>query len=174
VRAEHILLAVTGAQVPLACPVSAAAQDMQDPEQLWLQQNPFAQTPVEHSVLPLQNCPTPFLQSLSPEVHPVGQKPPGLPHPRWSEKATIPLFPGPEQARLQLHQTEYFREDPSKTTPSIHVDYLNHRGEGKQAAELIYYADASRMRQDGFEFRMYRPEVMDNWTDWNGEGDPPR
>ena len=100
--------------------------------------------------------------------------PPGLPHPKWNEKSRIPIFPGPQQARLQLHQTEYFREDPTKPTTSVHVDYLNHRGEGKEAAELIYYADAARMRQDGFQFRMYRREVMDNWSDWNGEGDPPR
>ena len=80
-------------------------------------------------------------------------------------------------AAKQLTQTEYFRADHSSIKPTVHFDYLNHRGEGtpiKQAAELIYFADAPQMQMDGFQFRRYKAAVMDNWTDWNGQGDPPR
>jgi len=55
-----------------------------------------------------------------------------------------------------------------------HFDYLNHRGFGKEAAEMIYYTRVSEMRAQGFEFRRYKPGVIDNWMDWNGSGDPPR
>jgi hypothetical protein len=102
--------------------------------------------------------------------------PPNFAHPRATDK-TVPLFPGPEIAKQQLTQTEYFRERPDAPTPTVHFDYLNHRGEGvprKQAAELIYFADALKMQQAGFQFRKYSRDVMDNWSDWNGEGDPPR
>jgi hypothetical protein len=102
--------------------------------------------------------------------------PPGLPHPRANDKR-IPLFPGERAAAQQLNTTEYFREDPRAPNSHVHIDYLNHRGEGtprKQAAELIYFADAFKIRQMGFEFRMYSRDVLDNWLDWNGEGDPPR
>jgi hypothetical protein len=99
--------------------------------------------------------------------------PPRLPHPRANDKS-VPIFPGAAQAAFQLGQTEYFRDNPALAGPNPHVDYLNHRGEGKEAAELIYYADAYKMKTGGFQFRMYRPEVMDNWIDWTGEGDPPR
>lgn len=99
--------------------------------------------------------------------------PAGLAHPLANTKS-IPMFPGPAKARIQLDQTEYFREDPRKPNSNMHFDYLNHRGEGKEAAELLYFADASKMRSDGFEFRQYQRHVMDNWADWNGQGDPPR
>jgi hypothetical protein len=99
--------------------------------------------------------------------------PRGLAHPRANDKR-IPLFPGPQIARTQLNQTEYFREDPTKPTPTIHFDYLNHRGEGKEAAELMLFADAMKLQADGFKFMKYAAAVMDNWTDWNGEGDPSR
>jgi hypothetical protein len=97
--------------------------------------------------------------------------PPGVPHPKAADNS-VPVFPGRDQARKELSQTEYFRE--VATTASIHLDYLNHRGEGKEKAELIYFADAAAMVQDGFRFRMYKRGVMDNWVDWGGEGDPPR
>jgi len=102
--------------------------------------------------------------------------PPGLDHPRASD-TSIPIFPGPLMAAKQLTQTEYFRADHSSIKPTVQFDYLNHRGEGtpvKQAAELIYFADAPQMQMDGFQFRRYKAAVMDNWTDWNGQGDPPR
>ena len=105
----------------------------------------------------------------------------GRAHPRAQDRS-IPVVPGPEQARLQLSQTEYFRQAmpaPSDKRPNeidheTRFDYLNHRGEGKQAAELILYARVSEMRQQGFEFRKYRANVLENWPDWNGMGDPPR
>jgi hypothetical protein len=97
--------------------------------------------------------------------------PPGVPHPQASNRA-IPVFPGNDKAQKELHQTEYFRE--VATTASMHLDYLNHRGWGKQKAELIYFADATTMVKDGFRFCMYKPGVLDNWVDWTGDGDPPR
>jgi hypothetical protein len=99
--------------------------------------------------------------------------PPRLAHPRANDK-NVPIFPGAQKAKFQIRETEYFREDPAIVTPHIHFDYLNHRGEGKEAAELIYFADAQKMQLEGFQFRMYKPEVRDNWFDWTGEGDPPR
>ena len=102
--------------------------------------------------------------------------PAGVDHPRASD-TKIPIFPGPVLASRQLTQTEYFRADHSERNPTMHFDYLNHRGEGlpvKQAAELIYFADAFEMQKAGFQYRLYSQGVLDNWTDWDGEGDPPR
>ena len=97
--------------------------------------------------------------------------PPGVPHPKAGD-SSIPSFPGREKARQEVNQTEYLRE--RATTNTMHLDYLNHRGEGKEKAELIYFADAVQMVKDGFRFCMYHPGVLDNWIDWNGQGDPPR
>lgn len=87
----------------------------------------------------------------------------------------IPVFPGPDIAKTQLHQTEYIRSRTS-TAPVCqqHIDYLNHRGYGKEMAELMYEADVQEMKDQRFEFRMYKPGVIDNWIDWNGMDDPPR
>lgn len=95
----------------------------------------------------------------------------GQDHPRATDKS-IPIFPGNDKAMLELNQTEYFRDAESQ--PDTHVDYLNHRGFGKEKAELMYFAGATEMRQQGFRFLMYAPGVLDNWKDWDGEGDPPR
>jgi hypothetical protein len=100
----------------------------------------------------------------------------GEEHPRIRD-TSIPIFPGPRIAAMQIAQTEYFRSDHSDIRPTVHFDYLNHRGEGrptKQAAELIYFADAPQMQLDGFQFRSYSPAVLDDWVDWDGLGDPPR
>jgi hypothetical protein len=107
--------------------------------------------------------------------------PPGITHPRARDKR-IPVFPGHDQARLQLNQTEYFRQEipgpevyhPNEIDCETHFDYLNHRGFGKERAELIYYTRVSEMRSQGFEFRMYKSGVLDNWLDWDGLGDPSR
>lgn len=102
--------------------------------------------------------------------------PPGQEHARASDPR-IPIFPGPQVAAMQLTQTEYFRADHSDMKPTVHFDYLNHRGQGtptKQAAELIYFADAPQMQKEGFQFRRYSSAVLDNWVDWDGVGDPPR
>ena len=101
----------------------------------------------------------------------------GVSHPKAYDKS-IPTFPGHEQARLQMGQTEYFRAATPTATSEInsetHFDYLNHRGFGKERAELIYYTRVSEMRAQGFDFRQYKDGVLDNWPDWNGTGDPPR
>jgi hypothetical protein len=95
--------------------------------------------------------------------------PPGITHPRARDKL-IPVFPGHDQARLQLNQTEYFRQEipgpevyhPNEIDCETHFDYLNHRGFGKERAELIYYTRVSEMRSQGFDFRMYKSGVL--WT----------
>jgi hypothetical protein len=46
--------------------VPASAQDWQVPAQPLLQQTPWAQNPVPHSVLPPQATPIPFLAQLPP------------------------------------------------------------------------------------------------------------
>jgi hypothetical protein len=107
--------------------------------------------------------------------------PPGAIHPRWNDKS-VPDFPGSDSAKWQLTVTEYFRgtvDEAGATTYraidlDTHFDYLNHRGEAKPLAELIYYANARQIQDDGFEFRMYAPHVLDNWLDWDGQGTPPR
>jgi hypothetical protein len=104
--------------------------------------------------------------------------PAGRPHPFASRTAWIPMLPNKEEAAKQLHQTEYFRDDPNQPNGHSHIDYLNHRGQGKPPkveAELIYYADAVAMQQNfGFEYRMYNEKVLDNWNDWDALGIPPR
>jgi hypothetical protein len=101
----------------------------------------------------------------------------GATHPKAYDR-TIPLFPGGVIAQTQLNQLEYVRSRVSQDhrgCPQTYIDYLNHRGEGnKQRAELIYYADTSEAELRPFEFRMYKPGVIDNWIDWNGSDDPPR
>jgi hypothetical protein len=111
--------------------------------------------------------------------------PPGLVHPLANQfrpptskdARLIPLFPGDAQATRERNQTKYFRVEPEPYGPvaslDVHFDYLNHRGEHKPAAELIMYASGPAMKKDGFQFKKYRPHVLDNWTDWDGTGDPP-
>jgi hypothetical protein len=97
--------------------------------------------------------------------------PPSVIHRKTLDKR-IPVFPGHDIAKKQLNQTEYIRTP--ETTPWPYIDYLNHRGFGKERAELMYHASAQKMEDEGFEFRMYKPGVIDNWIDWNGIDDPPR
>jgi hypothetical protein len=107
--------------------------------------------------------------------------PSGVPHllaNQWGISGGIPSFPGPAQAARELNQTRYFRDQPVAPIQSIwpHIDYLNHRGEGKpkkEKAELMFFADVQDMRRDGFQFRKYRKLVRDNWEGWDGTGDPP-
>ncbi len=112
--------------------------------------------------------------------------PAGVPHPKAISCAgnptprnvtPIPLFPGDPKARTELRQTRYFREYSPVVGPvqptSPHIDYLNHRGNGKENAELILFADAGEMKKLGFSFYKYNASVRENWSDWNGEGDPP-
>ena len=103
-----------------------------------------------------------------------------MPHPlapQCDKKGGIPLFPADaEQAKTELNQTKYFRDSPFGPVPSPwpHIDYLNHRGYGKEKAEIMYFADVQAMRNDKFEFRRYRKLVRDNWDRWDGSGDPPQ
>lgn len=107
--------------------------------------------------------------------------PPGATHPKAGDPA-IPLFPGNDVAKTQVYQTEYFRglspgsKDlrPNEADVDTHVDYLNHRGLGKEKAELIYYAAVRELKNLNLDFYKYKPGVLDNWKDWNGEGDLPR
>jgi hypothetical protein len=99
--------------------------------------------------------------------------PPTVEHPRAADRR-IPIFPGRVQAAKETFQTEYFRSGETEAVPVVHFDYLNHRGEGKEAAELMYFASADAMRREGFQYRMYKPGVTDNWREWNGDADPPR
>ncbi len=121
---------------------------------------------------------------------------PGALHPKWQDR-TIPDFPGNYPALDVFHQTEYFRgtTKPSKyqifgsvyaddnvTDPNlgrkpdtdVHFDYLNSRADKKRNAELIYFANARQFREDGFQFFKYGKNVLDNWSDWDGKGSPPR
>jgi hypothetical protein len=107
--------------------------------------------------------------------------PAGTPHPR-ARDLNLPSFPGDDKAMEEFGVTEYFRGTVNVDGRTayrhedrhIHFDYLNSRGDDKRNAELIYYANASQFADDGFEFRKYAPKVLDNWSDWNGEGMPPR
>jgi hypothetical protein len=106
----------------------------------------------------------------------------GQTHPKRDDK-NVPNFPGSDEAMDQSNQTEYFKgtvDSDGKTinrnevdTTEIHFDYLNSRGDAKRNAELIYFANARQAREDGFEFRKYSPHVIDNWSEWNGQGLPP-
>jgi hypothetical protein len=107
--------------------------------------------------------------------------PPGKPHPRENDKS-LPSFPGDDAAMAQFNVIEYFKgtvDSDGKTAhrrpdKDIHFDYLNSRGDDKRNSELIYYVNAAQLRDDGFEFRQYSPDVLDNWSDWDGAGLPPR
>lgn len=102
-------------------------------------------------------------------------------HPKRNEKS-IPDFPGADEAEEQTNQTEYFRgtvdEDGITLTRNadkdVHFDYLNSRSHNKRNAELIYFANKRQMVDEGFQFRVYGPQVQDDWFDWDGQGAPPR
>jgi hypothetical protein len=108
--------------------------------------------------------------------------PVGTSHPQEKD-TSIPNFPGGDAAEEQVNVTEYFKGtvDPdSGVTLSraadgdSHFDYLNSRASSKRNAELIYFANSRQATADGFEFRMYGSNVLDNWFDWDGKGIAPR
>jgi hypothetical protein len=110
--------------------------------------------------------------------------PPGRSHVKWNDYS-VPNFPGPDAAKADFNQTEYFKGtvfQGSQVTISrmpdtdTHFDYLNSRADAKRNAELIYFSNAwQAVNQDGFEFRKYSSNVTDNWFDWkDGEAFPPR
>jgi hypothetical protein len=113
-------------------------------------------------------------------LHPLGDNYVDKANPK--NPASIPRFPGDGVAQTQLDQTRYFRDEPPvrlpivlPSTPAIHFDYLNHRGHGgKDKAELILYANVDELKKESFDFFSYSPSVLDDWTDWDGLGIPPR
>lgn len=102
-----------------------------------------------------------------------------------NDKVKYPSFPGDDAARAQTQQTKYFRGDVDANGVTIsrelkppfdkdlHFNYLNSRSNKKRNAELIYFANASQLKADGFDFYEYNLLVTDNWKDWDGEGVPP-
>jgi hypothetical protein len=107
----------------------------------------------------------------------------GVSHPKANDFG-VPNFPGHEAAKKDFNQTEYFRGTVYSSAHvtlyrvpdhDAHFDYLNSRSDDKRNAELIYFANARQLHDDdGFEFRMYGKNVLDNWSDWDGQGFPPR
>ena len=93
---------------------------------------------------------------------------PGILHSKWNEKL-VPDFPGAAMAEREYIITEYFRGttggDAGATLYRVsdfdkHFDYLNHRGEAKPLAELLYFANARQIQEEGFEFRKYNSIVL--------------
>ena len=101
---------------------------------------------------------------------------PGQIHPKWDDQKVLD-FPGNDTAARQLNVLEYFRDVESRRQSligsTIHFDYLNHRGWGKEQAELIYYANVWDPDFKEFEFRKFAPRVIQNWEHWNGYDAPP-
>jgi hypothetical protein len=83
-------------------------------------------------------------------------------HPRSFDRSII-VYPGPTIAKTQFNVLEYFRDDDGPNGPTktgTRFDYLNHRGGGKEKAELIYYANAKDPDFDPYEFRIFTPSVF--------------
>jgi hypothetical protein len=89
--------------------------------------------------------------------------PPGLSHPKASD-SSIKSWVDPATALKEVNVLEYFRDNHGvinhENKTKVHFDYLNHRGEKKPKAELIYYRRAEDARADGFEFRKYNSRVL--------------
>ena len=111
---------------------------------------------------------------------------PGRTHRRAADTTSgvSSLFPGPDEAKKPLNQMRSFRadsrDDPGRSDPKGRFDYLNYRGMGvddqpiKQKAELTYNASVTELEGSGVEFRKYDVGVLDDWSDWDGTGAPPR
>src|SRR5579885_1908555 len=107
------------------------------------------------------------------------------PGPEAQDSKTYPSFPGGDAAMAAHDQTRYFRGDVDKNDVTlsrdlrppfdkdVHFNYLNSRGNKKRNAELIYFANARQLKEQGFDFYEYDLFVTDNWRDWDGEGLPP-
>ena len=100
---------------------------------------------------------------------------PSVPH-QLENRTDVPSFPGRDQANSQPN-TEYFRGTVDVSTgitayrkPDMdtHFDFLNSPADRKRIAELIYFANARQLRDEGFEFYKFRQGVVDNYTDWDG------
>jgi hypothetical protein len=88
---------------------------------------------------------------------------PGLPHPKAAD-SSIESWVNPETAAKEVHVLEYFRDNHGvineENKTKAHFDYLNHRGEKKPKAELIYYRRVEDAVADGFSFRRYNSSVL--------------
>src|SRR3954454_19856546 len=95
------------------------------------------------------------------------------------DPAGYPNFPGGRLAMKDSHRTRYFRGDVDADGATVsreltapfrqdaHFNYLNSRGDDKRNAELLYFANARQMREDGFDFFEYSLLVTDNWSDFS-------
>jgi hypothetical protein len=105
--------------------------------------------------------------------------------PEYKDVTGYPDFPGGDAAMKDKHRTRYFRGDVDANGVTIarepkppfdtdvHFNFLNSRGKDKRNAELIYFANARQLRDEGFDFYEYSLLVTDNWPDFNGDGVPP-
>jgi hypothetical protein len=105
--------------------------------------------------------------------------------PEYKDVRGYPNFPGGDAAMEAYHQTRYFRGDVDGNGKTIsrepaapfdrdvHFNFLNSRGDAKRNAELVYFANARQIRDEGFDFYEYSYLVTDNWSDFNGDGVPP-
>jgi hypothetical protein len=103
-----------------------------------------------------------------------------------NDERTYPSYPGDDKAKADFQQTKYFRGDVDENNVTIsrelkppfdkdlHFNYLNSRSNKKRNAELIYFANARQLKEDGFDFYEYNLIVTDNWKNWDGTGVPPR
>jgi len=108
-----------------------------------------------------------------------------LAYPQYADPVNYPNFPGGDAAMKAFDRTKYFRGDVDANGVTIsrvlkppfdkdvHFNYLNSRGNKKRNAELIYFANARQVREEGFDFFEYSLLVTDNWPDFNGDGVPP-
>ena len=100
---------------------------------------------------------------------------PSVPH-LLENRKDVPSFPGRDQANSQPN-TEYFRGtvDGSGVTAyraadmDTHFDYLNSPADKKRIAELIYFANARQLKDEGFDFYRFRSGVVDNLAGWDGQ-----
>lgn len=106
--------------------------------------------------------------------------------PEYKDVTGYPDFPGGDVAMKAKDQTRYFRGDVDEKSgvtkarvpkspydKDVHFNYLNSRGDAKRNAELVYFANARQVRDEGFDFYEYSLLVTDNWPDFKGEGVPP-
>jgi hypothetical protein len=88
---------------------------------------------------------------------------PGLPHPKAAD-TSIKDWVDPDTAETEINVLEYFRDHHGALTEEnktmAHFDYLNHRGEKKPKAELIYYRRVKDAIDDGYWFRKYNSGVL--------------
>src|SRR5262249_50335974 len=101
---------------------------------------------------------------------------PQVSHPLENRK-DLPSFPGRDQANNEP-TTEYFRGTVDTSTgvtayrssdKDTHIDFLNSPADKKRIAELIYFANARQLKDDGFGFYRFGQSVVSNYAGWDGE-----